>query len=148
MPIKITLENIGPITKADLELGQITVIVGENNVGKSFVLKSVYSVFKAFEMERMLLREEVERALRTCKVALSLCADILSVVLTGEELEEIKKQIDNTLRDIEFYLEKDVSTLDLDNIVELIKNTANVVKQTNSSIKRLKEEIKEKKMNL
>lgn len=32
--MKIVLENIGPITKADLELGQITVIVDENNVGK------------------------------------------------------------------------------------------------------------------
>ncbi|WP_456328820.1 AAA family ATPase [Archaeoglobus sp.] len=110
MSIEITIENIGPITKADLDLGQITVIVGENNVGKSFVLKSIYSIFKAFEMERMLLRDEVERALRTCELLLSASLKLLrkSFIETDEEMkeiEELKEKASNLLRDIEFLFE-------------------------------------------
>ncbi len=157
LKIKITLENIGPITKADLELGQITVIVGENNVGKSFVLKSVYSIFKAFEMERILLRYEIEKALRTCRDALSTYRELLQKVLKYAD-EKSKKQIKGDisninylLKDIEFYLKGDFSTLDLSNIAKLIKDATEVVKRVDGIIKasieriaKLKEESMEK----
>ena len=145
MSIKITFENIGPITKADLELGQITVIVGENNVGKSFVLKSVYSVFKAFEMERMLLRVEIERALRTCRDTLSIYLKLLQEV-PKDENEELREKINYLLRDVEFYLKEDVLTLNLSNVAKLIKDCADVVKQVDAVIGEKKKLLNQKKL--
>jgi predicted ATP-dependent endonuclease of OLD family len=126
MSIKITLENIGPITKADLNLGQITVIVGENNVGKSFVLKSVYSVFKAFEMERMLLEEEVFKALKSVKNALSARKNFVS--------DDVKKEIDQILKEVDLYLKSDFSIGDLGNIFEILDKTAEIVDRIDRTI--------------
>jgi predicted ATPase len=63
----IKLENIGPVADAKIDIGQITVIVGKNNVGKSFILKSIYSAFKALEMEEILLDEEIFRLKMLCR---------------------------------------------------------------------------------
>ncbi len=127
MPFKITLENIGPITKANLELGQITVIVGENNVGKSFVLKSVYSVFKAFEMERILLEEEIYKALVSAKVAL--------LRRRGLELsEDIEKERDQILKEINLYLKSDLSIRDLSRVVEILDRTIDLLKNIDKYI--------------
>lgn len=45
--MKITLENIGKINKAEVEINGITVIAGENDTGKSTVGKALYGVFNA-----------------------------------------------------------------------------------------------------
>lgn len=42
--MKITLENIAKVKKADVDIEGITVIAGENNTGKSTVGKALYSV--------------------------------------------------------------------------------------------------------
>lgn len=41
--VTLQIENLGPIKKADLELGDITVIFGLPNSGKSYTLKCLYS---------------------------------------------------------------------------------------------------------
>lgn len=43
--MQLHLENVGKITKADIELNGITIIAGENNTGKSTVSKALYSTF-------------------------------------------------------------------------------------------------------
>ena len=40
--MKITVENIGPIKKANLELGGLTVIAGDNNTGKTYLAYALY----------------------------------------------------------------------------------------------------------
>ena len=48
MPFKgmnFTFENLGPIDKATLELGDLTVIAGRNNTGKTYLAHTIYGYF-------------------------------------------------------------------------------------------------------
>ncbi|MDD9859853.1 MAG: AAA family ATPase [Nitrospira sp.] len=40
--MKFHFENIGPIKKADLELGDLTIIAGRNNTGKTYLVYTLY----------------------------------------------------------------------------------------------------------
>ncbi len=46
--MKLTLNNIGSISSAEIQVDGITVIAGKNNAGKSTVGKTLYSVFNSF----------------------------------------------------------------------------------------------------
>ena len=62
--MKIELENVGKINKAQIRLDGITVIAGENSTGKSTVGKMLFCVFKAFyRMEEHIQFEKVNTAL-------------------------------------------------------------------------------------
>ena len=41
-PAKFHFKNIGPIKKAELELGDLTIIAGRNNTGKSYIAYTLY----------------------------------------------------------------------------------------------------------
>ena len=41
--IKAKFENIGPIKKAELELGDLTIIAGQNNTGKTYLAHTLYN---------------------------------------------------------------------------------------------------------
>lgn len=47
--IKLTVENLGKIEHAELEVGDLTIIAGENSSGKSYI---VYSLWQALRQER------------------------------------------------------------------------------------------------
>ena len=40
--IKATFENIGPIKNAELELDDLTIIAGQNNTGKTYLVYTLY----------------------------------------------------------------------------------------------------------
>lgn len=44
----LSIENIGKVKKAEIEIAGITVIAGENNTGKSTLGKALFSVFNCF----------------------------------------------------------------------------------------------------
>ncbi|MDR0615334.1 MAG: ATP-binding protein [Synergistaceae bacterium] len=44
--MKFVLENVGPLRRADIELGDITVICGENNTGKTYATCALYGFLK------------------------------------------------------------------------------------------------------
>ncbi|CAN2045262.1 ATPase AAA-type core domain-containing protein [Candidatus Magnetomoraceae bacterium gMMP-1] len=44
--MKITIKNIGPINEVKLDIRNFTLIGGENQVGKSFITKSIYSLLE------------------------------------------------------------------------------------------------------
>ena len=46
--MKFTFRNLGPIDQASLELGNLTIIAGRNNTGKSYVSYSIYGFFRDF----------------------------------------------------------------------------------------------------
>ena len=59
-PLKFRFRNIGPVKDADLELGDLTVIAGRNNTGKTYI---VYTLYGFLRMSRnfpnwFFLREE------------------------------------------------------------------------------------------
>lgn len=58
--MRLTLENIAKVRKADVEINGITVIAGENNTGKSTVGKALYSVFNSlYHVENQIKDERV-----------------------------------------------------------------------------------------
>ena len=56
--MRLTLENIAKVRKADVEINGITVIAGENNTGKSTVGKALYSVFNSLYHVEDQMRDE------------------------------------------------------------------------------------------
>lgn len=65
--LKFTIKNIGAIDKASIELQGITIIAGENNVGKSTVGKSIYAFLSEMsswkQMYENICRWRIERFL-------------------------------------------------------------------------------------
>ena len=45
-PAKFHFKNIGPIKKAELELGDLTIIAGRNNTGKTYLVYTLYGFLK------------------------------------------------------------------------------------------------------
>ena len=41
-------KNIGPVKKAELELGDLTVIAGRNNTGKTYIVYTLYGFLKSW----------------------------------------------------------------------------------------------------
>ena len=52
--MKVTLENLGVIKHAEFELGDLTLICGRNNTGKTYATHAVYGFF-----ERLVDRKSV-----------------------------------------------------------------------------------------
>lgn len=50
--MKATFQNIGPIKQAELELGDLTVIAGQNNTGKTYLAYTLYGFLKFWQDER------------------------------------------------------------------------------------------------
>ena len=61
--MRLTLENIAKVRKADVEINGITVIAGENNTGKSTVGKALYSAFNSLSHVENQIREERVRTI-------------------------------------------------------------------------------------
>ena len=46
--MKFAFENLGPIGKAEMELGDLTVIAGRNNTGKTYLAHTIYGFLRNF----------------------------------------------------------------------------------------------------
>lgn len=56
--MKLSIENIGKIKKADIELNGITVICGDNNTGKSTVGKVLFCIFNAcYDIDKTIFKQ-------------------------------------------------------------------------------------------
>ena len=51
MKIQLLLENIGPITKAKVNLKNLSIIVGANSIGKSLISKSTYITLRGLNLD-------------------------------------------------------------------------------------------------
>lgn len=51
MKLQLKLENIGPITKAKINLKNLTIIVGENSIGKSLISKTTYITARGLSLD-------------------------------------------------------------------------------------------------
>ena len=52
-PFQVKINNLGKLTDADIRIGSFTVFAGANNTGKSFVSKSLYSIFGAMNANHL-----------------------------------------------------------------------------------------------
>ena len=60
--MRLGLENIGIIEKADIEINGLTIIAGNNDSGKSTIGKTAYSLTKSFEdFEKNYEKEKAEK---------------------------------------------------------------------------------------
>ena len=58
----ILIRRLGPIDEAELKLGDITVLIGPPNVGKSYTLKVLYALF--LPLDRTTLDNLLRQTLR------------------------------------------------------------------------------------
>lgn len=49
--MKFTFENLGPVKKAELELGDLTIISGLNNTGKTTIVYALYGFLNGFDRQ-------------------------------------------------------------------------------------------------
>lgn len=89
--MKVTLENLGVIKHAKFELGDLTLICGRNNTGKTYATHAVYGFF---EYLRSSLRFSIDKA------ALAKLRDDGAVSLPlAPHMQSIRRIIDNAARE-------------------------------------------------
>ena len=58
--LKATFKNIGPIKKAELGLGDLTIIAGQNNTGKTYLTHTLYNFLNFWKKSEFYLYEALE----------------------------------------------------------------------------------------
>ncbi len=48
-PVKFRFEHVGPVAEAELELGDLTIIAGRNNTGKTYLVYTLYGFLKMWK---------------------------------------------------------------------------------------------------
>lgn len=48
-PVKFTFKNIGPVRNADMELGDLTIVAGRNNTGKTYLVYTLYGFLRMWD---------------------------------------------------------------------------------------------------
>lgn len=61
--MRISIKNIAKILEAGLDIEGLTVIAGYNNMGKSTMLKSVYTVFNTFRDSKRKIYSVLEESI-------------------------------------------------------------------------------------
>ncbi len=128
--MKISLQNIGRISNAEVKIDGITVIAGQNNTGKSTVGKALYSVFNGFYKYTDAIK--YERALTILNLItdnvpsysgtlyLPLRLEILNSIDNYELIKNITLNfIDKTFNDLKH-------TIDIDKILSKIRERLEV----------------------
>ena len=72
--MKFVFKNLGPINEAELELGDLTIIAGRNNTGKTYVAYTLYGFLKIWStsIQASELLGELDRESQSSDVALQL----------------------------------------------------------------------------
>ena len=61
--MEIKLKNIAKIMEADIDMNGISIIAGNNNIGKSTILKSIYVAVNTFRNSNQKILDEHKRSL-------------------------------------------------------------------------------------
>lgn len=87
--MKFRFRNLGPVADAELELGNLTIIVGRNNTGKTYISYATYGLISAWQgMCRMAAKEGVIKNAFTTDASLA----PISFQITQEELNEFRHE--------------------------------------------------------
>lgn len=94
--MKLTIENFGPISRCDLDLSkQFTVIVGQNNIGKSYAISFLYALIKTLNRFRRsgygYYNEDLDRI--SSKIIQQNASEITKELATKTDEVEITKSI-------------------------------------------------------
>lgn len=161
--MKLSIENVGILSKVDLEINGITVIAGENDTGKSTISKSLYAMFNGcYRLEERIINtklntivdevfEYLERSytpryipnyLREKYIGKERIVEVLQSKLNLEK-ENIKKLVNEIVKNINeeknfFYSEmlrrNDVNEIENDSLLEDLTKKINKIIQMNDEI--------------
>lgn len=161
--MKLSIENVGILSKVDLEINGITVIAGENDTGKSTISKSLYAMFNGcYRLEERIINtklntivdevfEYLERSytpryipnyLREKYIGKERIVEVLQSKLNLEK-ENIKKLVNEIVKNINeeknfFYSEmlrrNDINEIENDSLLEDLTKKINKIIQMNDEI--------------
>lgn len=135
--MRLMVENIAKIKKADIECNGITIIAGENNTGKSTIGKILFSVFNSLcNIDKKIIKEKEDALFNLCQRAFYIFSpsENLNYTLLSEYINEFlknpqmyienSKEISNKLKEIygENFDEPELLNL-ARNIVEILQIT-------------------------
>ena len=63
-PVKFIFKKIGPIKKAEMELGDITIIAGRNNTGKTYLAYTLYGFLKQWNRQTRNMPPEIKKIVK------------------------------------------------------------------------------------
>ncbi len=88
--MKFIFKNLGPIHEAELELGDLTIIAGRNNTGKTYVAYTLYGFLKMWELLSIPPSPEVEDGIVEIDKA------VVSAVFNSslEDFEDVSVQVE------------------------------------------------------
>ena len=78
--VKFRFKNLGPVKEADLELGDLTIIAGRNNTGKTYMVYTLYGYLKTWR--EYLLQKDDSLLRHSLKVASVTLEDLIREVIT------------------------------------------------------------------
>ena len=151
--MKLSLQNIGKVKSAEINIEGITVIAGENNTGKSTVGKTLYSIFTGFKNNEQRINLEIKRTLRNTfnEVSELLFPDEAWTELFGWEedisqkffdhfkdkitkstieKDDIKKEIFNILENYHYKIERNLDDVITDDLIDRVYKILNIPKET------------------
>lgn len=121
--MKLSIKNVGILSKVDLEINGITVIAGENDTGKSTISKSLYAIFNGcYRLEERIINTKLKT--------------IVDEVFEYLERSYTPRYIPDYLR--EKYIEKERIVEVLQSKLNLEKE--NITKLVNEIVKNINEE--------
>lgn len=123
--MKLTINNIGKLKNAEVEINGITVITGENDTGKSTVGKVLWSVFNSFyEIKNQVKKDKINSVFKESRGFSEI-----------REFRQLRNKIIHSKFDDEF---------DLENLINQIKIKLESEKNDDEDIKKVLEKIKKR----
>ena len=114
--MRLKLENVGPIESCDMELNDISVVVGKNASGKSSIGKALFSVLHSISnSQKEVYKEELDGFLeRTLNETLRLIGngidDDTFTLIQNLRVNYVEKEWDRVLELLKEFEEKNKST--------------------------------------
>ena len=115
MSMKIRLKNIGILKQAEFSLGDLTLICGENNTGKTYATYALYGFLKSWRkfIHISISDTQIQRLLTegVLKIELAQYVDTADQMLAEtcriytEQLDKVFAAPDSTFQDSEFHIE-------------------------------------------
>ena len=124
--MKLTINNIGKLKNAEVEINGITVITGENDTGKSTVGKVLWSVFNSFyEIKNQVRKDKINSIFRESRRFLG--------------LQQSRKLRNKIVQESEIDEE-----IDLDDLINQIEINLRLERNNNKEIERILDKIKKR----
>ena len=100
-PVRFRFKNLGPVKEAELELGDLTIIAGRNNTGKTYLVYTLYGFLKMWgawpRAEEYFLEENTSKSDSTLQSS-SIAAFIREAVVEGRARRRVDRETLNQER--------------------------------------------------